>query len=135
MASIIFVDFDSFFRAVFLKYCYMLPLLIIFFGLTLNANGRIPFLMAVENNAAINLLGKMSYGLYMYHGFVIVFFASIPSIEQSMIWKPICVTMGTIVLSSISFFLMEKPILCLKAHFQSVSSGYSQKPYWNVNPV
>ena len=68
-------------------------------------------------------LGKISYGLYVYHAFVFRGLRNLPigiphpGIAVSLIALPI-----TIVLAKVSYRFLEKPFLTLKARFETVAS-------------
>jgi peptidoglycan/LPS O-acetylase OafA/YrhL len=72
----------------------------------------------------LRYLGRISYGLYVYH-FPVVWFAlriRDLGVDESAV-KPLGALMtftGTLILASLSYFLMEKPILSLKDRFFSV---------------
>ncbi|GAB4416698.1 MAG: acyltransferase [Anaerolineales bacterium] len=81
----------------------------------------------------LRYLGKISYGLYVYH-FPIIWFArrirDIWTMEESvaMPLTAIISLIATILVASLSYFLMEKPILNLKErYFSRAPSGVSSQ--------
>ena len=75
---------------------------------------------------SINYLGKISYGLYCYHGVVITvfikiaqhYFLSDDAVEVFFI-NPLIIAMFTVALAVISYELLEKKIVKLKNRFYS----------------
>lgn len=71
----------------------------------------------LENNI-MNFLGKISYGLYMYHGliigFVLLYFKINNLLLNNVILYPIVIFL-TILCSALSYFILEKPFLKLKS--------------------
>jgi peptidoglycan/LPS O-acetylase OafA/YrhL len=65
----------------------------------------------------LRYLGKISYGMYVYHYAVLWFVKIGMSVSQSATarWQATWVALGiTIAISSISYYLIEKPVLNLK---------------------
>lgn len=73
----------------------------------------------------LNYLGKISYGLYMFHTVAIVF--SIKFLLRTGMFNDLCLytlaVLLTILLSSISYYFFEKPIISKKIRFSAVISG------------
>ena len=72
-------------------------------------------------------LGKISYGLYVYHFSLIWFAGRIRDygITDETIAKPLTALIAlilTIVVASLSYYLLEKPILSLKDRFFPLKS-------------
>jgi peptidoglycan/LPS O-acetylase OafA/YrhL len=65
-------------------------------------------------------LGKISYGLYVYHGFMLNAAARIWPNSRTL--KDLAAFGGTIVLATISYRFLERPFLKLKRRFEHVSS-------------
>jgi peptidoglycan/LPS O-acetylase OafA/YrhL len=82
----------------------------------------------LNNQKLLNYLGKISYGLYCFHGLVIAVAMNILLINGfqypldnsvlSLITFPIVCLLLTIVVSHFSYHLFEKPLLQLKKHFR-----------------
>ena len=76
-----------------------------------------------------SFLGKISYGLYMYHMMVVVFIIKIGLnfMSSDGFWFNIYVysltLISTIVLASASYYWLETPFLKLKGKFTVVKSG------------
>ncbi len=65
-----FSDFETFFRGTFQKYIFVIPMLYLFMSIVFNSNENL-LLNKLRNNTFINYLGKISFGLYMFHTLVI----------------------------------------------------------------
>jgi peptidoglycan/LPS O-acetylase OafA/YrhL len=69
----------------------------------------------------LRYLGKISYGLYVYHSPIIWFSGRIADLGvDSSLLKPLTAIIAllvTIMIASLSFHLMEKPIINLKDRF------------------
>ncbi|WP_221393298.1 acyltransferase [Dyadobacter sp. NIV53] len=90
------------------------------------------FGMFLENPVSV-YLGKISYGLYLYHNFVYNHFHSgsthptvrllhkiyqyIPELQGSLAFEASLVVLLTILVSSVSWFFFEKPINALKDRY------------------
>lgn len=92
-------------------------------------NGRVGKLM-LENRPMI-YLGKISYGLYLYHNFMPLLLAAL------LVWLPFSLpqrgslvaltyVVATIIVATISWFLFEQPILRCKEKFANPSPGDGQ---------
>jgi peptidoglycan/LPS O-acetylase OafA/YrhL len=114
-------DFNGFFNAVFKKYCFTIPLLILFIGVILNQNRSITVSHFI-NHPILNYLGKISYGIYMFHSPICDAMVKLPYINQSFLLKPLVVTVLTIGCASISYHYFEKKILNWKTKFKSVKT-------------
>jgi peptidoglycan/LPS O-acetylase OafA/YrhL len=77
-------------------------------------------------NSRLIYLGRISYGLYVYHGVVILatlaIFASCPSWVKWLLC-PMFSLGGTIAVSTVSYRWFETPFLKLKARFQYIRSA------------
>jgi peptidoglycan/LPS O-acetylase OafA/YrhL len=77
-------------------------------------------------------LGKISYGLYVYH-FPIVWFAGRVrdlglSEPTAKLWTALISFVATLLIASASYHWMEKPLLNLKDRFFSLKDSKDQKP-------
>lgn len=72
-------------------------------------------LIAILENPILVRIGKLSYGIYLYHIVIIRIFGGMLEIPQDL--KFIIVFILTIILAEISFRLVESPILRLKHRF------------------
>ena len=90
-----------------------------FFAVTIYAVAREGLFNRFLELAWMKYLGKISYGLYVYH-FVLVYFAGritdfLPfSYEQNIMISSIPAFAGTLLLASLSYKYLEKPFLSLK---------------------
>ena len=106
--------------AVFKKYSYVLPLVFIFCFVLFNKTDE-PATAPGPVNRAASYLGKISYGLYMYHcplTFVLddypVYYA------DDQIVRLLVILVLTIAAAALSYELFEKQILRLKHRFEVV---------------
>jgi peptidoglycan/LPS O-acetylase OafA/YrhL len=94
---------------------------IIIINLSANKNGLLLF-----ENRLFNFLGKISYGLYMYHVIVIVsciqLFRYLDLLKYHMMLLCVCLLL-TIILASLSYLIFEKQFLELKRRYSIVISG------------
>lgn len=75
--------------------------------------------MSSKGIVGLRFLGKVSYGLYVFHMFAIEMWA--PPRFATLHTVPALIT--AIVLASISYVVLEKPFLRLKGHFTRVGDG------------
>jgi peptidoglycan/LPS O-acetylase OafA/YrhL len=84
-------------------------------------------------NALVSYFGRISYGLYLYHNFVYNFFHTpqtsiimkglhkiqkiMPSITQNTVFELLYFFGITVLIATLSWFLIEKPVNNLKKHF------------------
>ena len=75
-------------------------------------------------NSVFNYLGKISYGMYMYHTIAVVIGVKISHSfgNSNFVSYPICYIL-TIIMSGISYQYLEKPFLKIKDKFTTVKSG------------
>ncbi|MEN7551513.1 acyltransferase [Rapidithrix thailandica] len=99
--------------------------------LILNISSNDQSILKLENRY-LNYLGKISYGLYVYHMIVIVavlkFASSIVDINtlQNTAFHPvllISITLATIVLSHFSYNYFERPFITKKLNYSVIVSG------------
>jgi peptidoglycan/LPS O-acetylase OafA/YrhL len=101
-----------------------------FFAVTIYAVAREGLFNRFLELSWMKYLGKISYGLYVYH-FSLFFFAGrlqdfLPlTSDQALVLTPILALAGTILLASLSYKYIEKPILDLKDRFFASSPGKS----------
>jgi peptidoglycan/LPS O-acetylase OafA/YrhL len=78
------------------------------------------FLKQILNNKGLLYIGKISYGLYLYHNFIPYFYnIEIPvALTPISIYLTQCLRMLTLIsIASFSWFFVEKPILRLKNRY------------------
>jgi peptidoglycan/LPS O-acetylase OafA/YrhL len=82
---------------------------------------EVPILKQVLNNQVLLYIGKISYGIYLYHNFIPYFF------DLKIEWMPDLLVMYVIqflrfsflvILSTFSWYVVEKPFLRIKDRFQ-----------------
>lgn len=75
-------------------------------------------------NPVFDYLGKISYGMYMYHTIAVVIGVKIAMNYQQSNWVsyPVAIIL-TIIISAISYQYFEKPFLKIKDRFTTVKSG------------
>ncbi len=126
MTAIDFSDYTTIFWATFRKYIINIPFLVLLCAVIFNED---PFIQKIRNNKYTDYLGKISYGLYMYHTMIIFFLCQYIPREtplQAMFFIFIA-TIAIIAVSALSYEFFEKPILKLKSPFE-VFNTKSQKP-------
>lgn len=85
---------------------------------------------AILSSGPLTFLGKISYGIYVIHHFTIDFdrnlfqFLSLPYPEQSLLASFIIRLILTVVLATLSWYLMEKWLNDLKRFFPYVSTSH-----------
>ena len=68
-------------------------------------------------------LGKISYGLYVYHGLALVIFGNIlRGARFQTVWIVILALAATVVLATLSYKYLEQPFLRIKERFTFVPS-------------
>lgn len=111
-------DFTSLNLATFKKYLYVLPLVFIFCYTLFTPHAATPPGKGVQ---VLNYLGKISYGLYMYHSPVIFLLDENPAIyHDSQSLRLFLILAITVVIASLSYYLFEKQILRLKNRFEVI---------------
>ena len=98
---------------------------IVICNLALNPDRIIDF----EKFRFMNYLGKISYGLYMFHTTIIVLLINVLmkfNCMSSYLLYPLSFT-TTILIASISYRFFEKPFIQLKMRFSTVISGDNVK--------
>jgi peptidoglycan/LPS O-acetylase OafA/YrhL len=93
------------------------------FGILINRvsyNVETPFIKQILNNKLLIFVGKISYGMYLFHNFIPFFYGiDLPffSSEISLYFIQFLRLIVLLSLASISWFFVEKPILKLKNRF------------------
>jgi peptidoglycan/LPS O-acetylase OafA/YrhL len=93
-------------------YLLMLTGTLAVFLSTLHVQARFP--------RALTYLGTISYGLYVFHMFWLWFFSRVTGLHSAPMLQAglaLTLTLGT---ASLSYFLLEKPILRYKERFETV---------------
>lgn len=94
--------------------------------LILNLSNTATSIINVKNKVLL-YLGKVSYGIYMYHNMVIVFsiwlITKVAKIESYSIWLYVVSILLTIFLSMLSYEFFEKKFLRLKRKYVVIKSG------------
>ncbi|MCY0937599.1 acyltransferase family protein [Streptomyces sp. H34-S4] len=104
--------------------------LYLLFGLFIVAPVTVPrdrskFVVAAMSNPVMRFLGRISYGLYLWHIAVIYFWHG-NLFEAGGFWELYGVTLGgSIVLATASFYLIESPAMKLRERLGKVSGGPS----------
>jgi peptidoglycan/LPS O-acetylase OafA/YrhL len=87
----------------------------------------------ILENPIVNYLGRISYGIYLYHNFIYNFYhtpqtsivlralhkiqRTIPAISMNIVFELLYFLVITVVVASISWFVIEKPVNHLKRYF------------------
>ncbi|RZJ93013.1 MAG: acyltransferase [Hymenobacter sp.] len=118
-------DFTSLAFATFKKYLYLAPLLFIFCFTLFNYSAKStdsPLLGKLKKQ--LNYLGKISYGLYMYHSPIIFFLDTNPQFyDHNPALRLLAIFSLTIGVSALSYALFEKQILRLRHRFEVVQTA------------
>ena len=109
------VDYTTWFYAGFRKYIFAIPMLVLFYAIIIQPN-KYSFINKITNNKLINYLGKISFGLYIYHSLISEI--SLRLLNRTSLKIVLLNLVFTIILSSLSFELFEKQILKLKLKFE-----------------
>lgn len=110
--------YDTFFYAVFFKYFYIIPVAIIFYDLVINV---LPTFSGMFNSF-FNRLGKYSYGIYMYHPFIITICNNLSNkyFNQSKTAFALLSIICTVSVAFFSYEIFEKHFLKLKSRFEKI---------------
>lgn len=113
-----------FFSTFRLPYLYYEFFAILFGILILNLATNPKPILNLENRV-FNYLGKISYGLYMYHIIAIVLSVKILAALGVYSWSiQICSTLATtILISTLSYYGFEQHFIKLKSRFSTIISG------------
>lgn len=94
------------------------------------------------NNRLFEFLGKISFGIYVYHPLVLFFLAKIPLLPAALppvfhyIWVYAAVAGGTILVAYLSYEFIEKRFLKMKLRYSPVTPNASSAsgPKFSFNP-
>jgi peptidoglycan/LPS O-acetylase OafA/YrhL len=93
---------------------------IIILNVATNPNNLISF-----ENKSLNFLGKISYGLYMYHSVAIA--VVLVTLKDTVLFNDVTVFilsfMITVLIASISYFFFEEKFIKFKHKFSTILSG------------
>ncbi|WP_151086460.1 acyltransferase family protein [Hymenobacter baengnokdamensis] len=119
-------NYETFTFATFKKYLIAWPLCFIFCFFVFNNS---PFVKSLVKSSIIDYLGKISFGLYMYHSLVIDYLDRHNwHLPQSMEYgRPIVVFVLTAGVAAVSYELLEKQILKLKNRLEVIYTQPSEK--------
>lgn len=116
---------------------FFFPLISVFFALVINLASQgitNPYLAPILNNKALIYLGKISYGLYIYHNFLPHFgdiHFPIFLEKYSFYIVQFIRLIALIGIASLSWFLFEKPILRVKKYLNYPSIALINKKQKN----
>lgn len=105
---------------------YSLLFLVVIMNVSTNANSFLKL-----ENKVFNFLGKISYGLYMYHMMIIVFLAQVGvkyfnfKGEFLNLYLYLLTLLVTILVATLSYYWFEKPFLNFKKKYTIIKSGNS----------
>ena len=80
-------------------------------------------LQYVKSNIVLEYLGKISFGLYMYHSLVLYYTSGQDYLYDNVYIRVSVITIITIILSSLSYELYEKMFLRLKKKYDVYKSA------------
>ncbi|MBI3511427.1 MAG: acyltransferase [Bacteroidetes bacterium] len=105
---------------------------VLFLVIIMNVSSNTKSLLKLENRV-FNLLGNVSYGMYMYHMFVLVFVIRLSSftfglrgIEADIAHYGLGIA-GTVLISILSYYIYERTFIRMKKKFTKVMSGNEAK--------
>jgi peptidoglycan/LPS O-acetylase OafA/YrhL len=122
MAMIDSGDFSTVIKAIFIKTLFILPLTLIFVAIVLNQKADDGLVLWLKNNQILNYLGKISFGIYMFHSPIGTFLSQNPFLSTHSILRVLTIVVATILLATISYEFFEKKILKLKTRFEVVKT-------------
>lgn len=134
-ATVLIYFSTTFFRDTFSDGLFHLISMVLFGLFILNISYN-PKPLFVIKNAALNYLGKISYGIYMYHMIIVyVMLFVLGFYKDTLVAFPltsvvainILVIAGTILVSHLSYKYLEMPFLKLKAYFRPTHAKVKQK--------
>jgi peptidoglycan/LPS O-acetylase OafA/YrhL len=108
-------DYSTWYFAAFRKYIFSIPLLLLFYIIVLQPEKN-PLIKFLINIRIVNYLGKISYGLYMYHNLVPGL--TIGIIKNYPILTFLINILFTIIIATVSYEFFEKQFLKLKTKFE-----------------
>ena len=105
---------ENIFLLSFKKYLYLAVIAFALGNVMFNPESVVQW----RGRTVFHYFGKISYGIYMFHGFVIFAFARIFEGFHTPLFI-LWVLLGTLLVSALSYELVEKPILRLKKRFDA----------------
>ncbi len=128
-SSILFIPLLMLFTPPFLQDGIHLVYSVIFLIIILNVTGNKTIFFSLENKY-LNFLGKISYGLYMYHFLlipIILYYMKPLKNAVNETWANVIiyslVIVSTVVVSAISFYCFENIFIKKKAKYSPIKSG------------
>lgn len=112
-----YMDYSTLLKTLFGKYLFVLPLIVLFYSFYLSRDSN-TLIAYFKQHELFNYFGKISYGLYMYHSFVIYFLFQHRFIHTSSVYKLVIISSLSIAIAGISYSLFEKRFLSLKKWFR-----------------
>ena len=107
-------NWDNVFLLSFKKYVFLGVIAFFIGNVLFNPNSAVKW----RGRTVFHYFGKISYGIYMFHGFVIFILVRVFPVFHTpffILW----VMLFTLIVSAASYELLEKPILRLKKHFDA----------------
>jgi len=123
MSIVDYSDYTTLTFSAVKKYLFTAPIFLFFTGFILSKKEDSGVLRWLKSNKWIDYLGKISFGLYMFHTPVLEYLIPYHFISDYFFIKLICVSVFTILISSISYEFFEKRILRLKNKFEVIKSA------------
>jgi len=112
-------DYSSVYLAGFKKYLFTVPLLLVLILFVFNNNES---LNPIKENAVLNYLGKISYGIYVYNAMIIDLLDRCHCLRDCYWIKLFLDISLTLIAAALSYELFEKQFLKLKNKFQVVKT-------------
>lgn len=114
----IFVGSLNYLLAVFVKLIFVSYVAILILDQMVNDTG----LFRLRRIASIAFIGKISYGLYVFHGLIItvgLFMFPKFSFRIASVWQAIILFGITFIVALCSYYLVERPFLKMKSRFKT----------------
>jgi peptidoglycan/LPS O-acetylase OafA/YrhL len=107
-------NWDNIFLLCFKKYVFMAVIAFFLGNVLFNPDSAVQW----RGRTVFHYFGKISYGIYMFHGFVIFILVRVFPMFHTPLFI-LWVLVFTLIVSAISYQLVEKPILRLKKYFDA----------------
>ncbi|GAB2858922.1 acyltransferase [Hymenobacter ruber] len=113
-ASDSYGNWDNVFLLSFKKYVFLGVIAFFIGNVLFNPDSAVKW----RGRTIFHYFGKISYGIYMFHGFVIFAFVRVFPMFHTPLFI-LWVMLGTLLVAAASYELVEKPILRLKKYFDA----------------
>jgi len=112
-------DYSNLYFASIKKYIFTIPLILLLLLFVFDDNKNFNIL---KNNKALNYLGRISYGIYLYNSIIIDKLDKFTWLHQHYYIKILLDIFVTLIIAIISYELFEKQFLKFKGKFQIIKT-------------